>query len=61
MKKKRIEKKSSILKKELEKTKLEEFKLMWYYANWEWRIIILIGIGAIIYFIYRLWDIFGLI
>lgn len=38
-----------LLKKKLEEARMKNVKLMWQYANWEYRIIIIIGYLAIIY------------
>ena len=46
--------KEKLLKLKLEEARSKNFKIMWAHANWEWRIIIIIGCVASAYYTLRL-------
>ena len=45
--------------KALTKEKNESVKLMWQYANWEWKTIIVLGVLALIYLFGKLGQYIG--
>lgn len=42
------------LKAKINQRHTENFKKMWHYANWEWRIVLIIGMLNVIYWMFKL-------
>jgi hypothetical protein len=54
-----VEEKLQKLRKEVANLQLENTKLMWKYANWQWRFIIIWGVLSLMFILWKIGSYIG--